>query len=492
MKIRKEIVFLIIVILTVFFIRLFFSYMTTTYSHDDAYRYKSQSESIDMTGKPDDMRNNFSEIMIFYSVWGMSSFFSYSIIYKVIFGLISALSIFFVYLLAYDITSDRKSALFGSIFAAFIPVSYLLFTNSADPLIFAIPLTLLSLYVFMKIKSEFQTYLFIFLMMLYSFIHPSVLIIVIALVIYMILYRIEGMDLQKKEMELIALVIFLVIWIQIIFSKNFLMFHGSSIIWQNIPKEILNNFFADTTIYEVIYKLGFLLFLIGVYFIYDYLLVEKNKNSLLLISYSITVLILLWFKLIKLNYGIVLLGFIFAIFAADFYKRYFVYMKKTRFSKFAVPVFVFIIIIFILTSIIPSLSYSYQALKDAPSEKYMISLKWIKDNTPKDSIILGSYDEGNIIESESGRKALLTSQFLLKKDIDVSFQDVRQIYTGKNKIEALKLLEKYNVNYVVISEFSKRYYTVDDIDYMRSDSYCFVPVYDTEDVKIYKVDCHVE
>lgn len=481
---------LVMVIVFSFSLKLIFANLVPYYSFDDAYYYNSQISHIENNGVIENVRNNLFSAPIIYFIFLLTKLFKINFIYKVIFAIFSTISIYLVYLISLKMTKNENASIFSAFIATFIPISYFFFTNSASPYALALPLTLLNIYLFMSLPQKNTWKYFMASMLLYALVHPSVIILVISFFIYFLVSKLELSKVLKKEYEILFFVSFLIIWVYTLFSKNIFLLRGYSLIWQNIPLEILSSFFTDTSVPEIVYKLGVLPFIVGFYFLYHYIINEKNRTAMILLSYSITVLVLLWFKLIFLNVGILFLGFIFSIFCSDFYNRYFIYMKKTKFNILTTPIFILIMIFFIFSSVFPSISFSYLAIKNSPSPEYVDALNWINENTPEGSTFLANYDEGFMFENIAKREVILNSKFMLEDDINSKFQDVRTVYTGNNKINAVKILNSNFVDYIVLSDKVKSYYNINDLTYIEDDNNCFTLVYDDE-IKIYRLDCYV-
>jgi len=98
-------------------------------------------------------------------------------------------------------------------------------------------------------------------------------------------------------------------------------------------------------------------------------------------------------------------------------------------------------------------------------------------------------DEGGLINAVAERRNVADSNFLLVKDAEVIFEDIDKIYTTKFETRAIELLDKYSVRYIYISEASRDKYKIESPAYVNER--CFPLVYD-EDVRIYKVRCHVK
>ncbi len=166
------------------------------------------------------------------------------------------------------------------------------------------------------------------------------------------------------------------------------------------------------------------------------------------------------------------------------------YIKKTRLANYRRAVFVILILIFILTSILPSYYFSSERIKSAPSLEEIKALLWLKTNTPKQSTILGSLSQGHLITAIADRKNVIDSNFLLIQLPEQRISDVETIYTTLYKAEAVRLLNKYSVDYILFSPKIADEAGIKNIRYI-DDPECFNLVYD-DDIKIYESLCRLE
>jgi hypothetical protein len=140
----------------------------------------------------------------------------------------------------------------------------------------------------------------------------------------------------------------------------------------------------------------------------------------------------------------------------------------------------------ILTSFLPSISYAKDEVKNSLTDKEKVALIWVKDNTPKDSTILSLYKEGHLINSIAERKSFIDQNFLLVHDINQKFEDHEVMYNSKFSTNAIRLLTKYEIDYIYFSSKTKNTFNIEEIEYVYDE--CFPLVYDGE-IKIYKVVC---
>jgi len=207
-------------------------------------------------------------------------------------------------------------------------------------------------------------------------------------------------------------------------------------------------------------------------------------------AFALSGLFLLWFKLIPLKTGFIFFGVIFVLLFSKAYSDFLLFVDKTKFSKYKRIFIAVIFLIFILNSVIPTISYTTSIIKEAASKNEIDSFLWLKNNSDEKDVVLASLDEGYIVNAVAERKNVIDKNFLLIKDAEQRLEDVKKIYTTSYETEAIPLLNKYNIKYILLSKRSMNYYNIADLNY-RTDEKCFELVYDKE-VKIYKSLCRME
>lgn len=111
------------------------------------------------------------------------------------------------------------------------------------------------------------------------------------------------------------------------------------------------------------------------------------------------------------------------------------------------------------------------------------TLKWIKINTPKESIILSDWNLGPNIVTYSERGVISTSKvypseinFTAKRYIDTAF-----FFFSKNESSAIKIVKKYNITHILVPKrtfqeatclYVKACYT--DLTFLNNDTGKFI------------------
>lgn len=478
--------------------RLFFTFQSPIFDYD-AYFNVRQVEQIVKTGLPlmtDSLSYGGRTTIFMPSFHYILAFFSFiltkGIALKFLPNLFASSIVIVVYLIAKKITKKENISLITAFVSSFIPIYITETMNSISVYSLTLPLIFLAVYFLMDLENKKSPYLkyLIILIFVLPFIHASVFILTFGLIIYLILMRLEHLKEHKAELELIIFSVFLTFWIEFLIFKNAFLVHGPSIIWQNIPNTILSSYFIPANFIEAIFKIGLIPLIGGVYAIYRFLFREKNKPIYLLISFAIASTILFWFKLIQPSIALAILGIVLTILFAKYYQISLSYIKKTRLANHKELLFALLVLIFIFTSILPAVYFSIERVNSAPSSEEIDALLWLKANSSKKATILAPLSYGYLINTVAERRNVADLNFLFVKVPDKRVDDIETIYTSLYKTEAVSLLNKYSIDYILFSPKIAEEFNIEKISFI-DDKECFELVYD-DHVKIYESLCRIE
>ncbi len=385
---KKEYIWLALIFSLVLGIRLYFVFQTPYFS-EDAYFNIRQVEHIKNTGLPifkDDLsysgRNFLFQPFFHYILAFFNLFMPLNLVCKLLPNIFASCLIFIVYLIAKEITKSQGAALFSSFISGFIPIFFAETINSVSVFSLVIPLMFFLIYSLIKInKDEKYIGYFIVSIIIIALMHASAFLLIIALLLYILLIRLEHLKQRRSELELIVFSTILVIWLNFIIYKNAFLIHGQFVIWQNIPKELLGQYFSQLSILSALYYIGIIPLFSGIYMIYKYTFKKKNRKIYLLMGFVLSGIFLLWFKLIPLKTGLVFFGVILVLLFSKFYSDFILFIDKTRFSKYKTVFIVLIFLVFIFNSIIPTISYTNQVVRETPSKNEIEALLWLKNNS---------------------------------------------------------------------------------------------------------------
>ncbi len=454
MKINKKKLILFFIFLLVIITRFYFIFQTP-YFHNDSYLNKRYVDNILKEGKPifyDKLSYNGRDVVyspVFHYVLAFfGGFVPGDLSFKIMPSIFLSLLVFVVYLLANKITNEENLSIFIALASGFIPVVFAGTLNRISVYSLILPISFYLLYVFMNFEERKSVKGFIFLTFLLALIHPSAFLLLIALIFYTVISSTEGLMISKLKKELILFSVFLILFIEFIIYQRAFLEYGMAVIWGNVPYQIFSRYF-NFNFLEFIYKIGiFPLFfgLIGIIIAFY----KKMENVFLLISVIFSTLLLLWFRLIDAVVGMMFLGVALIIISSIALKAVFVYLSKTKLSKYKSFFYLVVVFLLILTLIIPSFIDASSSLKEIPSKYEMLLLDWIKENALPDVTVLAPIEKGFLILDVAKKRTVIDNNFLLAPDTTQRFKDVNTIYSTKSEVEALELIKKYNVDYIFL------------------------------------------
>ncbi|MBC8501422.1 MAG: hypothetical protein H8D38_06695 [DPANN group archaeon] len=481
---------LLIIFLITFFSRTLISFQTEKFSYE-AYFALRQIENINERALPlfeDPLSYGGRTHLfppVFYYLVSLFSFFGIDIAAKIIPNLLSSLIVIVVYLISFHITKHRLISLLTAFFSGFIPI---LFVTINDISIYSLVLLLILsvIYFIMKIGDSSYMKPTLFFLVILVFSHSSSFLLIVGLLLFLLLLKIESLEIDKKEIELILFASFLVLWFNFIVYKKAFLIHGPFVIWQNIPLQILTNYFFDLNIIQSIYYVGIVPVVLGIYAIYHVLFKVKRRSVFLLVSMFLSILVLLWLKLIRFKTGLIFLSLMLVLLSGYSIKLFYSYLMKTKIHNSANWFLFGVFVVFFLTAVIPSFNLAFSSLNKVPSHSEIKAMNWLEQNTDKDSVVLSRLEEGYLINYFANRKSVIDQDFLLVNDAQQRYEDVQSVFSLRLKTEAVRRLNKYDVDYLYFSgkfgDETKLYYTDKD---------CFELVYN-ESVEIYRVHCTIE
>lgn len=481
---RKTVTLLLVIIfLAVLGFRLYFALQSETFS-PDAYFELRQIKAIKDTGIPiyhDALSytgRDFLFVPTFHYILAAFSFFMpVMLVGKILPNIFAAALVFIAYLIAKHITKDTKASLFTAAISGFIPIYISSTLNTVSPHSLQIPLMFLALYAFMRQNRKEFVILFVLLTFLLPLVHLSSLILILGFFIYTLLAHLEKFQYKARTLELVMFFIFITLWMSLLVFKDAFLMHGPGLIWQNIPASILGQYFRQITLAQAVSGIGIFPLIIGCYVLYKYMFREKRKDIYLLTSLAIAVSLLLWMRLITITLGLSLLGIVLALMFSLFFKIFFDYLHKTKLARLASISFIVIILIFLATSIIPSIIFAATTQTVAPAE--IAAVGWLNENAEEDTVLLAPLRLGNLIVYENQVANVADTKFLMAPMPEQRLEDIREIYSTSFEINAIELMDDYDVTHLYVPQDASIKYLTDA---------CFELVYDKE-IKIYRVKC---
>jgi hypothetical protein len=460
-------------------LRLHIALSTQTLSTDDAYFHLRQVEHVRNTGLPlfDDPLSYGGRVHVFtpvfhYVVAAGALFMAPVTAAKIIPNILAALLTIIIFGIVRRLSKNDGVALFIAVFSAFVPVWFGHTINTLSPETLAVPLLFFVLYSWLRVAEPRWRYLYLISLILLAFTHPIALLLVLGLILYLVLILVERLTVERNELEIALFSIFFVLWSQFLLYKKFILAHGPAVVWQNIPPQLLSTLFSDITVLTALYHIGIIPVLYGVFVMYRYLFRRKHKMTYFLIAFALSAGLLLWFRLIPLQLGLILLGMFLLVLFSKWVSFFLDRIPKTRLHRLK-PVFIAsLVLAFVLTSVLPSLGVAWAVQDQSLNPAGVLAYQWLRENVPSDAAVVAAVGEGHRVASLGERKNVIDEHFLLQRDAKQRLHDVNRVFTTTFGVEAVELMDRYRARAILLTPETKREHQLGTLTYAVQ-SKCF-------------------
>jgi hypothetical protein len=399
------------------------------------------------------------------------------IMLKIVPNIFAALLVIPAYLIAHKLTKHTAISLFISLLASLVPAFFSNTFNHATPLTLALPLFFMLTYIWLETPKFTWVMLFLSLLVIFVFLHPLSILFVLSIGVYISLLAIERINGNAAEYELGLFSIFFALWAQFLIYKKLILFHGPSVIWQNIPKELLSAFYENFTILGAITQIGVFPLVDGTYALYKNAFKKPQKEILLLLSITIISAIMIWFKLIDLSTGFMLLGITLALAFSKGLLSLIGFIKQTKFTRYTWAFVLFTVISAVITTAYPAYDATVRQLGQTITQEEVDALTELGATIPEEAIIIAPSQYGNYVTAFTHRKNVIDEYFFLQPRINERYQDITRLYKTAFETEAVELFDKYSATHLIVPPGTK------DIKY--ADNQCFKRIHATN-IRIYE------
>jgi len=496
---EKPMLWLLAIFVIVLTIRLIIAFQTPLFNHD-AYFNLRQIENIKETGTPlyKDPLSYGGKTQLFapldqYVLAAFSLIIPIDVAGKIIPNIFAALLIFIVYHLAFKITKSYKISLLTALMSGFIPI-YFIDINRVSINYLAMLLMFSIIYCMLRLNERKYVDYALILMFMLVLTTPMAFVLVIGLLLYLLLLKLENFAVEMKELEIILFFTFLVFWVNLLIYKNAFLTHGLLVVWQNIPVQLLSGFFSSIGFIQALGAISIVPIILGAYAFYAAFHLERSKEVIIIVSIGLSAFILLWFKLLDLVSGLIFLSIALVILTAYTLKRLDTFIEKSKIHKHSKVLYIVVILVFFIT-VIPSIFSLVHSPKlgplSTPSEGTVETLKWASENIQKNAVITAGLNEGNIVAYYGKRKNVMDTNFLLTPRVDQRLTDIKEMYTTTFETRSIGILNKYNSKYLLVTPETLESYSVTNLTYLKNNK-CFRPEYIREGTALYRIDCKIE
>ena len=487
MEIKKENILLPLIFLVAFIFRLIFVLKIPFFSSDNAYFNLRHSEYIvnnylpivfDSLSYGGNLITNTHLFHYFLAV--LDLVFSQTLVYKIIPALLASSLVFIVYILAKEITKNKNAAMFSALLSAFIPAYIGETLNQISISSLYIPLFLLLIYALLNLRK--RRMLFIICSLALVLLEPLNLLVAGTLVIFILLMVAESLLIKKEDKEGIALYLVLFVLVNLIFFKKLYLEQGIWAIWQNLPSSLYGELFQEFSLFTTVSLIGVIPFVLG----FTGFLIGAKKMKVMNILFAIVIadFSLLLLKLIEFDFGVLILAIVFAITAAISIKELLNYLNLTKLGRLVPLVMGLIIIISVASLLYTSTAVASEVINEISVEE-IDALEWLKENSSENSVVLAGVYEGYMINYIAERTNVIDTQFFNAED---RVFNVNTAFTTESLVKAITVLQKYDVDYIYLSEDIKEFYEIESLAYV-TDEECFELVFENDKVQIYQTLC---
>ena len=453
MQIRRSYRILIAVFLLALFARLYFSFQTP-YLDNPGYLIKRYTENILDTGRPlfyDQLSYNGREVLyspLWHYILSVFSIVFGNAALKLIPAIFSSLLVFVVYLLSKKIVDNDELALFIALMSGFIPVVFINSLISASVYSLAIPIMFYLIYLFMELDEK-KAGRFVAFSFFLSLLHPVSILFSLGLLAYYFLSSSENMKIGSLKEEVMIFNFISTFFIQFLIYKKAFLEYGLSVIWHNVPTQILGSYF-DFDIFAILYMIGALTLVFGLVGITTGV-IKKKDRILLLSGFALATLILLWLRLLEPGIGMMFLSVALVVSSAYTLNIFSNYLGKTKLPHHRLGFIMIILGLIVLSLVVPSFVFASRHIKeDVPSAYEILVLEWIRENALPDVTIVAPLGKGHIMTSVAEKRTVIDDNFLLAPETSERYNDIEKLYSTKSEVEALEIIAKYNIDYVFI------------------------------------------
>ena len=488
---KKHAIILAILTISIFIIRILIAFSQPGFTYE-SYFHLRHIESIKETGLPllnDPLSYGGRELrflpLFHYLIAALSLILPLHLAAILLPNLFLALVPLIIYVIVQKITTNQHIPLICASMSAILP--FLFNPNSVTPETLFIPLFLLTLYAFLNLEQPHYPHIYTLLFIATTLTSSATILLILGFALYLLLCFIENRLVPKQESEIVLFSLFFFVWSQLLFFKETFLTQGLSFIWQNIPPQIIQQYFPTASLLQVIASITIIPFIAGTVVVYKNLFQGKNAHAILLISFALVTSILTFFRFMKLSFALALFSIILTLLFAFFYEELATYLHKTKMSRktFFLPIITSIILaITILPATIGAIHN-----QQIPTTSEIEAFQWLENSTPQPGGVLALLEEGHLVTYFSKKPNVMDDQFLLIDNVEERFNDLHSLYTTSFQTQAIDLLQKYQIRYLVLSPRAQEIYGIQNFRYF--DPACFVPIYNKE-VKIYKVTCTIE
>ena len=452
--------------------RLYLTFQNPNFGSDDAYFNARIIETITETKTPflyDELSYGGREFLfpqLFHYILSVFSFIPYFM--KIIPEIFITSLTMLTYLIAKKLTKDEVVALITALLMSFSPALINTTLNQVSIYTIALPVMFLMFWALLDLNAKHVFSVFVVGSFVLPLLHPISFLFALALLFYLILSISESVKLDSLTKEAGIFSFFLIILINFIIYKKAFLSYGVNIIWQNIPIQLLIEQFQIPSVGDAMYLIGFIPLVLGSLGIFFGFSKEKKKESILLVSPLLTVLLLLLLGMININIGLLFLSVILILMASLSIEKIIKYVEITKLHKLKHLFIALGILVIVVLVVIPAFFSTTTII--TPFEAS--TLEFLKTTTPEDTTIIAPVSQGHLITYLAKRKNVADTNFILAPNAEQRLTEIKTAYTTISESKALEIFRRYDVDYIFLSRQAQNQYNIRRPIYL-DDGTCF-------------------
>lgn len=487
---RREYWLLIALFALVLALRLYVSFQVAEPGYR-SYFTLIQADAIQETGTPryhdaysyGGRDYQFSAIF-YYIIGGLLAVLPDVMALKVLPNIFMASMVPLTFLICYNITRNRKVALAGAFFSGFSPVLFSSFLNEASIESLSIPFVLLALYATLLLDEK--PVLGLSLLAFVTLVTPYVWIAVAVYFAHILILAAEKMKLSGRILEAGLLLSLLSLWYSIIIYRDAFQLYGLGIFRAGYPVVVQQEAFTQLTLLGMIYAVGVVPLALGSLGIYFNTFEMRTRKTFLFIAFSLVTLCAAFLRVLPLQSILLLLSGGFAVLAAIGLHNVSTYLRKTWVSGMYPYILSGFLILFVLTSLLPSLAGGIYP-QSSPTPKELAALSWLKNHSSNSTMIAAVPSMGFLINHVVQRPYVADEKYLLAPNVEQRLQAIDRLYTSPSQVLAVRQAQQYGVTHIFLGP--QEHATYRQLGTFV-DNPCFPLLYD-DFVRIYGVNCTV-
>ena len=375
--------------------------------------------------------------------------------YKVIPNLFMVLLLVPLFSLSNALTKNTWAALLSVVLAGSAPIVFGSYLNTPSPIPIALTVFLTILSMIQRPKSHLPW--IVGLTLFLTFLSPTIFVLVLVFLMSILLLKMEGFGVDKRMNELFFFSLFLAVWFHVLVYKRALFSEGLRVIWQNLPAKYAALQFGTVTFFDLIYGLGVVTFLFGVFGTYYTLFETRDKTAYNVVAAELVIIIMLFTRVIELRLGLLFLSLLMAVMASQGILTVFSYLKRTKFPAIRYPLALFTILLFLLTAVLPALTGAKETLQNAPSQNDLETYRLLSQ-MPKGAVLLTTVREGAAVQYYTRHTTVTDDDFLMVRNSGELVRDIDDVYKARFAVSLPGKAEKLGFTHILFSENAARQY----------------------------------